>query len=302
VILLHNQICFGGPMEIGYSIGGSVRDLFSLKFIFDPPVLQMDQNPWPILRATLGLGRLHPWPIAVAALFGAACAWSGRRASRGPWALTILTVVLMTVQGSFLSLYFYRSPLYLTLYLPLLVVLAGAMPTGFLQRIQARHRWNVPWLPTLPLLLALAYVAPELPEAPLLQEADENANTKGVHVFRSARATLEENAVLIGAASPLVGQYVFASRGQRVYHFLGDLLGGLRRRPLKDHEAREILEEVARFITRMQGAGRPVYILVLPPEDPEKIQICRDAYLFLRDRFRLVPSPLSSIVRVSGRR
>jgi len=303
VTLLHNQICYGGLMESGYSrLGSSVLNLFSLEYILDPLAMQIDKNPWPILRATFGLGRLHPWPVAVAALAGAICTWYGRRELRLPWVLTLLTIIMMVSEGAFLSLYFYRSPLYLTLYLPLLVVLAGAVPTWFLQRIQARSGRGVPWLPVLPLLLALAYVAPELPEAPVMQEADGNMDMEVIRLFRTAEAALEENAVLVGAANPVLGQYVFASRDQRVYYFMSDLMGGLQRMPLKDDEARKVLEEIDNYIMRMQGENRPVYILTLPPEEPNKVQICLDAYRFLKKRYKLIPSQVPGIMRIGARR
>jgi len=301
--LMHNQICYGGLLDSGYSrLGGSVLPAFSLKFILDPPVMQIDQDPWPILRASLGFGHLHPWPMALAALLGAVYAWTCRGEWRRPWILTLMTVTVMVLEGAFLSLYFFRTPLYLTLYLPPLVILAGALPTRFLHRVLAHRGRALSWVPALPLLLALAYLVPELSQAPVLKEDDGGKGTERVRVFRALDAALEENAVLVGATNPVLGQYVFASRGRRIFYFLDDLVGGLQGMPPKDRETGEVLEEMDGFITRMQGESRPVYILTLPPTDPSETWICQEIYQFLQDRFQLIATPVFGIAKVGERR
>ena len=308
----YNTAAFGTPFTTGYmSWGFTIGKTFSLDYIFSPAKIQMDEGKYQLLRSVAGFGLLYSWPVALSALIGLVSAWFTRLKNPDFWRVSFLAALSTLVLYMFLALYFFRSPIYTMLTLPLIMVVAGAGAVKVfdglrlcLQGLSARLNappfkgMSLKWLAV---FFALIYLLPSFGEAWIFNTQGRVEDAKDVHTFKEADMLMERHAVLLGAANPLLADYIFVRRDtDRKYCFLSTHQG----ERFKQRVAEELgslavsLDGISLYIVKRFQQKRPVYFTVLMPAQPRDIALIKQLFEFFQKRFTLEKTRAWNIYRV----
>jgi 4-amino-4-deoxy-L-arabinose transferase-like glycosyltransferase len=275
LVVVYNLVEYGSPLATGYmSWGFSLEKVFSFEYIFNPLHIQMDERPYQLLRSLTGFGLLYSWPVAALAIPGCAAAFALRRKKPAFWCMCLFTVLSTLFLYVFLALYFFRSPIYTMLTLPLIAAVASSAAVLFIRTFQ-----NPAWLKLLE-----QQVPPEM------------------NAFREAAALIEPDAVVLGAANPLVGEYMLVRDTARKYVFLNRRQGEQFRRLILNELGSSSVNMpiIERYVIKRLQEGASIYLLIFPFEGKEAA-LLQETYTFINKRFKLEETKMSGLRRIRNR-
>lgn len=299
-ITTYNMASFGSPMATGYTAWEFDLDkVFSLEYVFQPKYVQLGEPPQ-LVRCLFGLGMIYSWPTFLFIAAGSVTAWILRKSRPGLWMMFLLAAPTTLFLYLFLAVYFFRSPLYTMLTIPMIMVLAGGGLCLILQKLTQKIRPKGGASVWMPVILALLYLSPSLWESYFLGH-DENQNpAKAMTAFKMADTLLEEDAILLGMANPLVAQYVFVRETHRRYFFLTRRESEQFRRLVRQVMGTDDIDPqaVVDYVAERLEEGRNVYFLEFPFQ-PSDAGFGEKCYKLLRKRFKLKQTAHPGIRRIN---
>ena len=318
-MVLYNLNLYGSPMATGYMAWGfELESSFSLKYLFTPTFIHLDEAPWQLVRSVFGFGLLYAWPVALLVLVAAIPAWRFRKARPELWRTYLAMLSNTALMYVFLGLYFFRSPIYSMLTLPLIMPCAAAglvalvLPGGMrgtgtnttstgdeihgegegfgdgdkpkgASVIRTRLGLATAWGAC---LITAGCLVPGVLDSALL-DPEGVKPTWEAKFFSGADETLEPDAVLVGSANPVLVEYFLLRGTERRYLYVSGRAEKQFRR-LISHELKNdriVPAEVEAYVKEHLAAGRNVYFCSLLPSNPGDTALFMRIFKFLRKRF-----------------
>jgi hypothetical protein len=264
----------------------------------------MDEKSFPLVRSLFGFGNQYKWPVAALALIGGALSWFFRYKMFQFWRVFLLMVLCTLFLYGFLALYFFRSSVYTMLTLPLIMTVAGVTLTVLFQNLASGVKSLKVVLLWAPVALPLIFLFPMLLDNGILKGEEPFKPPVVMKAFKAADGLLEEDAVLLGGANPLLGQYLYAQSSKRKYLYLSQEPGPFFDRFIyRELGTEEITQDaVAGYVEKLLSEGIPVYLLRLPAYFPQNASFLQHTFKLLKKRFRMEPLEMRTLLRIEGKK
>jgi len=324
IVLFYNHSNYGSPLTTGYMVWGfSMGEQFSLNHNSDPPYRKFNSFNCQLLRSAFGLGEIYPFPVALAALAGGVFAWRLRAIKPCLWRLSIATALLILLLYAFLSLYFFRTPLYTIITTPFVVIMASSAVVIISRWLEVRYSIDRPWISIVVLAAVLIWQYPGVKNAALLQK-DQKEAPNYLTLMEDASKKIEKDAIVMGNLDPVLAEYIIVHNTKRRYLYLSRLPYAIFKRIItkelgvypkmfkelslsiaKHKKAGQPIEfpDHEKYIEKYKKAGRPIYISsILNTPHPVDRQLVAEVGKFLRKTYHIEMTEVSEFLRIGDRK